>query len=88
MPAKARAQEDKLRAIEARGLPDTMLWAWPCRPLVRQGHARGVTQEDKLPTASRGWAAPRPTRQPLEPTSFATKKTPEGPPGGGRSKPT
>ena len=38
--------------------------------------------------ASRGWAAPMPTHQPLEPTSFATKKTPEYPPGGGRSKPT
>jgi hypothetical protein len=47
-----------------------------------------MTQEEKLPTASRGWTAPRPARHPLEPTSFITKKTLEGPPGGGRSKPT
>jgi hypothetical protein len=38
--------------------------------------------------ASRGWAAPRPTRQPMELTSFTTMKTPEGPPEGGQSKPT
>jgi hypothetical protein len=48
---------------------------WPCQPLPRQGHACGVTQEDKLLAASRGWVAPGPACQRLEPTSFATKKT-------------
>jgi hypothetical protein len=31
-------------------------------------------------SASEGWVAPGPMRQPLEPTSFATRKTLEGPP--------
>jgi hypothetical protein len=52
--AKERAQEDKPQAIKARWLPDAVLQAWPCRPLPRQGHARGVTQEDELSSASRG----------------------------------
>jgi hypothetical protein len=70
------------------GLPDAVLQVWPCWSLPRQGHAWGVTQEDMLPSASRGWVAPKPTRQPLELASFTTNKTPEGPPRGGWSKPT
>jgi len=41
-----------------------------------------------FPMAFRGSEAPGPTRQPLELTSFTAKNTPEGPPGGGQSKPT
>jgi hypothetical protein len=47
-----------------------------------------VTQEYSFPAASRGSEAPGPTCQLLKPTSFTAKKTPEGPPGGGRYKPT
>jgi hypothetical protein len=61
MPAKAQAQEDKPRTIGARGLPDTVLQAWPCRLLSQQGHEWGVTQEGKLPTTSMGWATLGPT---------------------------
>jgi hypothetical protein len=46
-PAKAQAQEGKPRATEARGLPGAAPWARHCRSLCQQGHARGVTQEDK-----------------------------------------
>jgi len=46
------------------------------------------TRRHSFPAASRGSEAPGPVRQPLEPTSFTAKKTPEGPPGGSRSKPT
>ena len=67
-------------------LYDSTLWAHSCQPLPRQGHARGVTQEDKLPSASGGSGASRPMHQPLEPTSFAIKKTLEGVSVGGRSK--
>ena len=66
MPAKAWAQDDMLRATEARGLLDAALWERPCRLLPRQGHARGVTQEDKFSLSLQGlggsWAlssAPR-----------------------------
>jgi hypothetical protein len=44
------------------------------------------TRRQSFPAASRGSEAPGPMRQPLEPTSFTAKKTPEGPPGGGRCK--
>jgi hypothetical protein len=45
MPTKARAQEDAPQAIEARWLPGAAPWAWHCRPLYRQGHERGVTED-------------------------------------------
>jgi hypothetical protein len=44
------------------------------------------TRRQSFPMSSRGSEAPGLTRQPLEPTSFTTKKTPKGRPGGGWSK--
>jgi hypothetical protein len=69
------------------GAPKHYPRAQRCQPLFRQGHARGMMQEDKL-LHSRGSRAPKPARQPIEPASFATKKSPESAPGGGWSKPT
>ena len=46
------------------------------------------TRRQSFPVASRGSRAPKPARQPLELTSFITKKTPKGPPREDRSKPT
>jgi hypothetical protein len=42
-PVKAQPQEDTPRAAKARGLLDAARRARPCRPLPRQGYARGVT---------------------------------------------
>ena len=46
------------------------------------------TRRQSFPVASRGSEAPGPARQLLELTSLIAKKTQEGPPQGGRSKPT
>jgi hypothetical protein len=55
--------------------------ALPTAPLTgsRPGHD---TRRQSFPLASRDSGASGPARQPLEPTSFATKKSPEGPPMG------
>jgi hypothetical protein len=61
--------------------------ASPTAPPTRTRPGRD-TRRQSFPLASRGSGASGPVHQPLEPTSIATKKTLEGPPGGGRSKPT
>jgi hypothetical protein len=80
-------QEDKPRAIDARGAPRhrSLGTALPAAPPTGScsGHD---TRRQSFPSASKGSGASRPTRQPLEPTSSTTKKTSEGLPRGGWSK--
>jgi hypothetical protein len=52
------------------------------------GSRMGRDTRRQVSSASRGWVAPRPARQVLEPTSFTSKKAPEGSPRGGQSMPT
>jgi hypothetical protein len=54
MPAKARAQEDKPQATDAWGLLGVTPKACPYKLLLRQGHVRDVTQEDKASHGLRG----------------------------------
>jgi hypothetical protein len=92
-PAKAQAQEDKPWATNASLVSLTgpqrcsLGAALPTAPLTGScpGHD---TRRQSFPSASRGSGASRPTCQPLEPISSVTKKTLEGPPRGGQSKPT
>jgi hypothetical protein len=70
----------KRHALSRRGLGAP----WRC-PL---GAALSTAAPTSSSAASRGSRASRPMHQPLDPASFATKKSPEGTPGEGRSKPT
>jgi hypothetical protein len=79
-PAKAQVQEN-VTSYRGSGAPRRcpLGTALPATFLTRSRTGRD-TRRQSFPMASTGLEAPGPTRQPLKPTSFTSKKTPEGPP--------